>query len=103
ERRLETDPLKTLRSVHWLAAFAAVGLLAFAWRSPLAWMYDRWMYPESYYSHGLLVPFVALYFVHRDRHALARLPLGATWPGLAMLLAGVLLLIASGRLVVFFT
>ena len=38
-------------------------------------MYKGWIRPESYYSHGFLIPFISGYFVWKKRDRLAALPI----------------------------
>ncbi len=97
------DPLKSVTWRGWVAVGLIAGLLGVAFRVPLGWMVDRWTAPESYYSHGFLVPLVALFLVYRDRFRLADGAAGRSWVGLSVMLAGVSLLLLSGRLNVFFT
>ncbi|MDZ4860908.1 MAG: hypothetical protein SGI88_18185, partial [Candidatus Hydrogenedentes bacterium] len=37
-------------------------------------LYINWMLTDSYYTHGFIVPFVSLYFIWRERAALAAIP-----------------------------
>lgn len=50
-------------------AAGAVFLLAYA--PTLIWMWDRWFARDSYYSHGILVPFVTGFLVWQKRGDLA--------------------------------
>ena len=99
----EREPLKSVTPLAWgcVALFAA--LLGYAFREPMIWMYDRWVAEESYYSHGFLVPPVALYIMWLDRRNLAALPVGRSLIGLAVFLAGFALYFMSGFFVVYFT
>lgn len=79
-----------------------VALLGIAFRAPIARMVGIWDQKDSYYSHGWLVPFVAIYLVWRRRAEFIEAP-RPSWLGFAMMLIGILVLIVSGWIVVFFT
>src|SRR5262245_8024327 len=89
------DSMKTIKPSACIGASIVAALFAIAFRVPLVWMYQRWTAEESYYSHGFLVPFVALYFVWRDRAALFAQPARPSMLGLAMFVAGLIVLLAS--------
>jgi exosortase len=97
------DPVKRITPLAWLTAAAMAVLLLVAFRVPILWMIDRWAAPESYYSHGFLVPLVTLWLVWRDRARLAELNGPGSWLGLGVMLLGLLVLLVSGVLVIFFT
>ena len=66
------------------------------------WILDRWMLPDSYYSHGPLVPLVAAAMVFLRRDSWGAVPARADargwWilgPGLALHLCGAALMIDS--------
>ena len=97
------DPLKSITWRVGVPAALFLGLLIVAFLDPLAWMVDRWRAPESYYSHGFLVPLVVLFIVYRERFGLADHPVTHTWVGLGLMLGGLFILLLSGLLSVFFT
>lgn len=84
-------PFDVVRFVrqHPLLVAAAI-CMAVAFGHPAYSMYVRWVHPDSYYSHGFLVPLVSLWLVWRDRKRLAALPLRSWRPGLALAVLGVL-------------
>jgi exosortase len=51
------------------AAFAVLLLLNYL--PTLRWMVQRWDEPESYMSHGWLIPFISAWLLWRERRALA--------------------------------
>jgi EpsI family protein len=101
--KTQRETLKAMGPVAWVMGLAMAALLAVAFRAPLTWMVDRWTEAESYYSHGFLVPWVALYFVWRERQAWLAIRPERSWLGLACLLAGLTIFLASGLLIVYFT
>jgi exosortase len=67
-------------------AAAPAAALVWAFWSPLWVLIKEWNGNEDY-SVGMLVPFVAAYFVWRDRAALAQVDLKPCWLGLGVVLA----------------
>lgn len=76
-----------------LLVFALVfSLLPF--RDALAALYDIWnIRPE--YSHGVIIPPLALYLIWRERAWLATTPFRGSWGGLPLILLGVVLWVAG--------
>ena len=87
-----------------LIGVGAVVLLAlFAYFPTGVWMVDRWSAADSYYGHGFLIPFVALYLAFRRRKQLAAIhPSPSAW-GLLLLAAGLLIHLGSAMLKIYFT
>jgi exosortase len=100
------DPWRRPSARAWMVAALIVALLVVAFRPLLVWMVDRWSTGDSYYSHGFFVPLVAMAFIWRDRRVLraayARDHAGS-WLGLAVFLLGLLGLLVSGILSIYFT
>jgi exosortase D (VPLPA-CTERM-specific) len=85
-----------------LAIILAGVLLAIA----LCWegvtlMVDYWLDREEY-SHGILIPFIALYLVWQKQPELSRLPFSGAWAGFALTLIG-LAVFYAGELSSLFT
>ncbi len=53
----------------------------------ISYMIDYWLDREEY-SHGILIPFIALYLIWQKQPELARLPFPGAWSGLALTLIG---------------
>jgi exosortase len=96
------DPMRSVPARAWLIVAILLALLLYIFRVPLAQMVSRWQGEESYYSHGFLVPFVALYLMWRDRARLLTAPRRTYWPGLLLVLGGLLLYVVAGFFSVFF-
>jgi exosortase len=74
------------------------GLLLALLYLPLApWFHDRFSRPDSFYSHGYLVPIIVGYLVYRVRHRIVWEPADGSWWGLALLVPGLLLWVAGRR------
>lgn len=76
--------------------------LLLAYLVALRWIVDIWLLPESYYSHGPLIPLVALWVLWQRRarwSALPSVPDPRGWallgPGLAVHFAGAALMVDS--------
>jgi EpsI family protein len=100
---LNASPQPSVSARAWALSALVGGLLLASFWSPACWMVDRWGAPNSYYSHGFIVPLVAAYLVWRDRAALMALRPERSLLGLACMLAGLGMLVGSGILAVYFS
>ena len=82
----------------------AVGLVfILAYIPTLMWMWDRWFVLDSYYSHGILVPFVTGYLIWQDREALKNIPcISSPW-GMWLIILGVIIHLLSSLFRVYFS
>jgi len=78
-------------------------LLLLIYSPTIRWMMDRWGAADSYYSHGYLVPFVSLYVLWIKRAALSKMPLKPAGGGMALIVGGLIIHLASALLRVYFT
>ncbi len=77
-----------------VAVLAVVAVILFViYKRTAQELYINWTLTDSYYTHGFIVPFVSLYFVWRDRAALAQVPLRPSAWGLVWMFAAAFLLI----------
>jgi exosortase len=67
------------------------------------WLWDRWFARDSYYSHGILVPFVSAFLIWQKRDELAVIPKTPSKWGLPILYTGVALHLISALLRVYFS
>lgn len=75
-----------------LVRLTAVAVLFVATYVPvLLGLHEKYGEPDSYYSHGYLIPVISAWIVWRQRETLKRQTLTAWRPGLGVLIAGVLL------------
>lgn len=70
-------------------------VLLIAYVPSFMWMWDRWFARDSYYSHGILVPFVSLFFVWQLRGELAKIKRSCSPWGVKLIAAGILVHIVS--------
>lgn len=55
------------------------------------WLVDKWRAPQSYYSHGFIVPFVSLYLIWRKRDTLCGISLRVSKKGLWIIIFAILM------------
>lgn len=69
----------------------------------LLWMWDRWFSRDSYYSHGILVPFVTGYLIWQKREELMKIaPQSSPW-GFVLIVAGLMIHVLSSILRIYFS
>jgi exosortase len=69
----------------------------------ILWMSDRWFEESSYYSHGILVPFVTFFLIWRKRDVLKKMqPETSPW-GFSLFILGIFLYWISALIHVYFT
>lgn len=83
-----------------LTAFA---LLIITYVPTLAWMKIRWFASDSYYSHGILIPFVVGYLIWSKRDALSKITPVRHSLGIPLILTGLTIHVISSVLRVYFT
>jgi len=85
-----------------IIGIVAIGLVAaFAYKTTLIWMYDRYMGADSYYSHGFLVPFISLYLIYLHKDNIVKVKPDNSPLGLFVLFFALLLHILGTLLYVF--
>ena len=86
---MNTEILQKFVKTHknFLIAF---GVMLIAYYPSLLWMWGRWFSSDSYYSHGVLVPFVSLYLIWQLREKLAQIPVKPAKTGLSLIIGGTL-------------
>ena len=67
------------------------------------WMWHRWFVRDSYYSHGILVPFVSLFFIWQKREKIASMPYVKSKWDLSFIAIGMLIHLISSVFRVYFT
>ncbi len=67
----------------------------------LTWIYSRYMSPESYYSHGFIIPFISGYLIWQNREELGKTSVKKSWWGFFLIIFSVLVHIAGTILYVF--
>ena len=97
DRQRDGEPTPTLSQVvtswPWLIMLSTSGaliLLGYFKAELLGFWWSKWMEKDSYYSHGVLVPFISAFAVYLDRRTLAKLPVASTFLGLVLLILSAL-------------
>jgi len=70
---------------YWVMIAAGVLLFAVYW-DLLSYMWNQWGLPQSYYSHGPLVPLIALFVIWSNRKRMALVKMRSSWLGLVLIL-----------------
>lgn len=84
------------RGAHVWAGVAAGLIFLALYRRAGEELYTNWNLADSYYTHGFLVPFVSLFFVWKERAAIASLPVvPSAWGLVWMVAAGAMLLVGD--------
>src|SRR5580704_6186015 len=66
------------------------------------WMWDRWFARDSYYSHGILIPFVCAYLIWQKMDVLKKIkPESSPW-GLRLFFLGIAINLLSALFRVYF-
>ncbi len=80
----------------------ALGLFLLAYIPTFIWMWDRWFERDSYYSHGILVPFVSAFLIWQNKDDLAKIPLKESVWGLRFIITGVVIYFLSALFRIYF-
>lgn len=83
--------------------FIVVGVLLVAYIPAMLWMWDRWFAKDSYYSHGIFIPFVSGYLIWAKRDILRKIPLKSSPWGMVLIVSGILVYLLSSLFRVYFS
>lgn len=79
------------------------GLFILTYIPTFIWMWDRWFAADSYYSHGILIPFVSGFLIWQMRDELAAIkPKRSPW-GMPLIIAGLIIHLFSSLFRIYFT
>lgn len=89
--------------VNVLIKFGVCLVLALlAYIPTINWMIGRWNEKESYYSHGFLVPLIAIFIIWQRRDALSKIKITGNMLGLWIVAACLLIHIVCAALRIYF-
>lgn len=91
---------KLIENVQPLIAFA---LLLLTYVPTFFWMKIRWFGKDSYYSHGILIPFVVGYLIWQQKDELKKISPSSHRLGIPLIITGLIIHILSSVLRVYFT
>lgn len=77
----------------WISVFLAAAFIAIIFSDSMANLFQVWEQEE--YSHGYLIPFVALFLIWQKKDVLERLPFTGSWAGLGFCVFGSLIFLAG--------
>ena len=77
-------------------------LIVLVYHSTFAWLFERYAAVDSYYSHGLLVPFITVYLIWRKKEELKNLDWEYSPWGIAIIIFSLLIHFISTLFDVFF-
>ncbi len=75
------------RVFYWIGLIALLFVVTFY--APIRELYRDWSIDPNY-SHGFLIPVVSMYFLWLQRHDLTRNQTGMAWPGIGIMLIGMI-------------
>src|SRR3989338_739155 len=94
--------MKTLWQ-HYFREIVLAAVFLLNYIPTLFWLWDRWFARDSYYSHGILVPFMTGYLIWQKRDILkGQSPVSSPW-GIRLVAVGIFIHLASSYLKVYFT
>ena len=88
---------------HYRKEFLAGIIFPLAFGPTFIWMWDRWFAADSYYSHGILIPFVTAYLIWQLRDELKKITPEESPYGIWLIGLGIFIHLVSLVLRVYFT
>lgn len=83
-------------------SIAVVGLLL-TYFPTFIWMWGRWFAEDSYYSHGILVPFVSIFLAWQNKDEVKNIPREESPWGFRLIVLGIVVHLFSSAFRVYFT
>lgn len=74
---------------YWPMLLAGALFVVMQWQFPFVEWWKSWQKPHSYYSHGPLVPLIALFMVWANRKRLSLVKIQASWLGLLLIIPSI--------------
>ena len=78
-------------------------IFLFMYLPVFVWMWDRWWARDSYYSHGILIPFVSAYLIWQMKDELKKIPRQESVWGIRLILIGIALHLLSALFRIYFS
>jgi exosortase len=95
-----TSDKKQVKTLAGLGVCLVLALIAYI--PTINWMIGRWNEKESYYSHGFLVPLIALFIIWQKRDALSKTKVAGRILGLWIVAACLIVHVLAAALRVYF-
>jgi len=91
-----------MKKINLVKFGTAVALLLAAYVPTIMWMIDRWFAKESYYSHGFLIPLIALFIIWQRKDALSKVRISGSLAGLWIIAISLCINIVCAALKIYF-
>lgn len=76
----------------------ALGLFLAAYYPTFLVMWHKWFAADSYYSHGILVPFVSIFLIWQDKEELKKIPVKESPWGMTIIIIGLVIYLGTAVL-----
>jgi exosortase A len=67
----------------------------------IQWMYERYVAPDSYYSHGFIIPLISIFLIWKNKAAMRPSEMESGWTGAILIVTAMLIHILGTVLYVF--
>ena len=88
-------------NIQFFSWLIFISLFSVVYHETIIWMYQRYMSPDSYYSHGFIVPFIVGYLVWCKRNSLEIIEGKNNIIGLAVIVTALMIHIIATSLYIF--
>lgn len=86
----------------YIAGYVFVGILIYIFYSEtFKWMFERYISPDSYYSHGFLIPFISIYLGFQQKERFFKIPIKGASIGLIIICLSLILHIIGMLIYIF--
>ncbi len=101
----KTFDLNTMKKIalEFRRELIIFAVFIFVYWPTFLWMWDRWFVRDSYYSHGILVPFVTAFLIWQKRKMLESTPRESSAGGLRLVILGIVIHFISSLFRVYFS
>src|ERR1700754_262963 len=83
-------PVYEVQRLTWVLLLGLVAVVAYAFRGGIESMVTTWTGREEY-SHGFLIPLIAIFLVWQRKEVLERMDFKGSWTGVAVVAFGIAL------------
>ena len=81
----------------------SLALFVYVYHETFLWLYERYVNPDSHYSHGFLIPFVSAYLIWAKKEQLRQIIPSSSSAGLILVILALLVHVGSIWTHIFFT
>jgi exosortase len=99
---MATTSTKNAAAQNLVPQYIALAIFILAYLPTFFWMWDRWFERDSYYSHGILVPFVTGYFIWQMKDDLAKTIKKESKWGIAFIIFGIVIYLFASLFRIYF-